>query len=174
MFEANTAILLDFLNEGVIDAAFLRPGPADRHRPQLLSIGDEPLVAVLPASHRHAAAAQLDLGGLAPDPLILFPRAVGPNLYDLIVAACRDAGFDPLFGQEAPQIGSVVNFVAAGFGISIVPAAIRQIKVESVIYVPLGEGTPRANLSLAWRPDERSPVVLNLVTSARRSLFEQP
>ena len=168
--EANTATLLDRLRDGTVDAAFLRSGSNDSFYPNTLLVEDEPLVAVLPNAHRYAALPEVALAALAADPLVIFPRVIGPTLYDIIITACEEAGFEPRFGQEAPQIGSVVNFVAAGFGFAIVPTAIRQIKVEGVTHVAFSGRKPRANLSCAWRKEERSAVVLNFVRSVRRSV----
>ena len=168
--EANTTTLLERMRDGTVDAAFLRPGLNDRFHPQTMLVDDEPLVAVLPNAHRYAALSEVALAALGADPLVIFPRVIGPTLYDIIIAACEEAGFAPRFGQEAPQIGAVVNFVAAGFGFAIVPISIRQIKVEGVTHVPLSGRKPRANLACAWRKDERSAVVLNFVRSVRRSV----
>jgi DNA-binding transcriptional LysR family regulator len=43
----------------------------------------EPLVAVLPRSHRLARAARLRLSDLAGDTMILFPRRIAPGYYDV-------------------------------------------------------------------------------------------
>jgi DNA-binding transcriptional LysR family regulator len=95
---------------------------------------------------------------------VLFPRTVGLSLYDDIVQACREAGFELLVSQEAPQIPSVVNLVAAGMGVSVVPASISKIAVEGVAYRPLKQGSPLiARLGLAMLKGQRSPIALNLM-----------
>ncbi len=89
----------------------------------------------VPASHRLARSATVRLADLASETLLLFPRRAGPALFDDLLAACRRAGFDPDLQQETPQITSVANLVAAGFGISIVPAPIAQVQVAGVVYL---------------------------------------
>ncbi|RYC29125.1 LysR family transcriptional regulator [Lichenibacterium minor] len=170
LFENNTAMLLDALDGHAIDAAFVRPGPSDRHRPSLLRVDDEALLAVLSTAHPLAGAESLALADLAADDLVTFPRAAGPELHRLVMSACRAAGFEPRIGQEAPQIASVVNLVAAGFGFSLVPASIRQVGVVGVSYRSLGADGPRAPLSLAWRTDDRSPVVAHFLRLARERI----
>jgi DNA-binding transcriptional LysR family regulator len=95
--------------------------------------------------------------------LILFPRAAGPSLFDEIITACRQSGFEPVLSQEAPQITSVANLVAAGLGVSVVPASIAQIQVTGVVYVPIRRPAPVARIALATRLDERSAVVRRFV-----------
>ncbi len=80
------------------------------------------MVIALPASHPLARHRSLPLAMLADEPFILFPRLVGLSLYDDVVLACRKAGFELTVAQEAPQISSVVNLVAADLGVSIVPS----------------------------------------------------
>ena len=67
-------------------------------------------------------SAALPLAALANETFILYKRPGGPGLYDTIITACRGAGFSPRVGQEAPRIISTLNLVAAGLGVSIVPA----------------------------------------------------
>jgi DNA-binding transcriptional LysR family regulator len=99
-------------------------------------------------------------------PFILFPRAVGLSLFDAIVSACCDAGFEPQLSQEAPQISSVVNLVAAELGVSIVPASIEQVEVKGVRYIDIEGPAPLARLALATREDKETVLVHNFVALA--------
>ncbi|MFP3549683.1 LysR substrate-binding domain-containing protein [Paraburkholderia sp. SIMBA_049] len=71
------------------------------------------MLAVLPDGHR-LNRRRVDLADLAGDPFIIFPRTIGPNLYDSIIGACRAAGFAPSISMESPQISSAANLVSAG------------------------------------------------------------
>lgn len=86
-----------------------------------------------------------------------------------MLAACRIAGFEPLIGQEAPRIVSTLNLVAAGLGLSLVPASLARMQMDGVVYRPLeGEVQPRAPLILATRRGEASLAVRRFVAMARR------
>jgi DNA-binding transcriptional LysR family regulator len=147
-----------------IDAAFIRPGLEDPKDVRLKRLTDEPMLVALPAHHALARHQRVPLGALAGEPFILFPRTVGLSLYDDIVAACRAAGFELVVTQEAPQIPSVVNLVAADLGVSIVPASIAQIALDGVAYRPI-EGPPLvARLGLAILKAQRLPVAANLMS----------
>ncbi|MGO8143371.1 LysR family transcriptional regulator [Rhizobium leguminosarum] len=162
--EMNTLALMQKLERGELDATFMRPSLDDPTGIRLRRLPDEPLVIALPASHPLARRSELPLAALADEPFILFPRLVGLSLYDDVVLACRKAGFELTVAQEAPQISSVVNLVAADLGVSIVPASISQIKLEGVAYRPI-EGPPAvARLALAILKTHRSPVTENLIS----------
>ncbi|NTF40666.1 LysR family transcriptional regulator [Rhizobium rhizogenes] len=162
--EMNTNALMERLVRGEIDAAFIRPGLEDTRDVRLKRFADEPMMIALPARHPLAARDRVPIAALAGEPFILFPRMVGLSLYDDIVAACREAGFELVVTQEAPQIPSIVNLVAANLGVSIVPASIAQIKLDGVAYRPI-EGPPIvARLGLASLKAQRSPIVANLMS----------
>ncbi len=161
--ELNTLSLMEKLHRGELDATFMRPSLDDPPGVRLKRLADEPMVVALPASHPLAKRETLPLALLATEPFILFPRLVGLSLFDDVVLACRKAGFELTVAQEAPQISSVVNLVAAELGVSIVPESIAQIKLDGVAYRPI-EGPPAvARLALAVLKTQRSPVTENLM-----------
>ena len=162
--EMNSKGLMERLMRGEIDAAFIRPGLEDPRDVRLKRLADEPMLVALPAGHVLARLPRVPLSALAAEQFILFPRVVGLSLHDDIAAACRHAGFELVVAQEAPQIPSVVNLVAASLGVSIVPASIAQIKLDGVAYRPI-EGPPVvARLALASLKAQRAPVTDNLIS----------
>jgi DNA-binding transcriptional LysR family regulator len=162
--EMNSNWLMERLMRGEIDAAFIRPGLEDPGNVRLKRLADEPMLIALPASHPLAKHERLPLSALAGEPFVLFPRTVGLSLYDDIAAACRNAGFELVVAQEAPQIPSVVSLVAADLGVSIVPASIAQIRMDGVAFRPI-EGPPLvASLGLAILKSQRAPATDNLTS----------
>jgi DNA-binding transcriptional LysR family regulator len=97
--EANTVPLLQGLRDGALDAAFLCPGDTGNEDLQLRLLSEEPLVVVLPSGHPIAARPEIELAMLKDEPVLLYPRAAGPAAYDTVIGACREARFEPEFGQ---------------------------------------------------------------------------
>ena len=161
--EANTARLLERLASGEVDAAFLRPNEESYRELRLRRLADEPMLLVLPKSHKLAEQRGVALVDLAADRFVMFPREVGPRLYDAVIGACRDAGFKPVLGQEVPQIPSIINMVAAEAGVSIVPSSLAAIHVAGVRYVQITGAAPTARLALAWRRDGRAATLANFL-----------
>jgi DNA-binding transcriptional LysR family regulator len=73
-----------------------------------------------------------------------------------------------VLGQQAPQLSSVVNLVAAEFGVSLVPASVCQIQVEGVGYADIHGPSVSIRLALAAREDGVSAKTANFVSIARR------
>ncbi len=165
--ESNSVALLEKVSARQIDAALVRM-PLNCGELAVEPLVDEAMLAVLPGGHRLSRRRRVDLADLAGDPLIIFPRAIGPNLYDSIISACHAAGFTPSISMESPQISSAANLVSAGFGVAVVPASMRQVQVEGVSHHEL-KGKPLATgIALVHRQRERSPAVLNFVRILRQ------
>jgi DNA-binding transcriptional LysR family regulator len=135
----------------------------------VVSILEEEMLIALPSRHDLAASASLPLEALSGEPFILFPRANSPELYDNILLVCRRAGFSPKIVQQAPEVASALNLIAAGEGVSIVPASMQHMQPHGVAYRAILGDAPRAPLSLAHRSNEPSAAVRNLAALARRA-----
>lgn len=115
------------------------------------------MVAVSRA-HPLAGAKRIALAELAAEPFIFYPRRNGRALYDAIIFACEAAGFTPQIAQDAPQLTSVVNLVATGIAIAIVPRSMSRLATDDVRYVPISGNAPTATMSLARARKTESPL----------------
>ncbi|WP_147200428.1 LysR family transcriptional regulator [Pantoea sp. MBD-2R] len=163
MREQNMAALMHDLQEGLLDAAFVRLPCESSKAFNLKVIASEKMLVVLPVGHALAKETRVALSQLGDEPLIMFPREVAPSLYELVLSACLRAGFQPHTGQQSPQISSSVGMVAAGFGFAIVPASLCCISHPGVTYLPIDDAALNTDIALAWRRLDRSPAVLHLV-----------
>jgi DNA-binding transcriptional LysR family regulator len=167
--EGNTSQLLAYLEEGRLDLAFLRPGGHSFAGVSLYQIENERMKIVLPVKHPLAAKRKLPLAALAGESFVLIPREASPTLHDEIVTACRQAGFEPTLGQQAPQLSSVVSLVSAEFGVSIVPASVSQIQAEGVVYVDIGGVGVKTRLALASRDSDTSAKTANFLAVVKQA-----
>lgn len=166
--ERTTPGLVAAVRRETVDAAFVRPLLEDAEGLRAERVLDEPLVVALPSGHPLAQRRQVSLLALSLEPFVLFPRAVGAGLHEEIMRACREAGFGPRVVQEASQVTSIVNLVAAGLGVSIVPASMQQMHTEGVAYRPIRRPAPVARLQLIYREGDReSPQIANLLALTR-------
>ena len=156
--ENNTARLVERLANHELDVAFVRPDNVADGRVRLTSVGDEALILALPAAHALAGLVCVPLAALKDDPFIVYARDQGQSFMALIRAACLAEGFEPVIGQEAPKSGAIINLVAAGLGVALVPASIAQLAVEGVVYRPIEGEALKVPLALAVRSDDTSSV----------------
>ena len=145
------------LREGRINVGFVRM-PVDDGGLVVEAIQREPLVVVLYRTHRLAQARRVRLADLAPDTMIVFPRHIAPGYYDVLISACRLAGFTP----QVLHPGSMqtnLALVSAGLGVTLLPASIRNLRRSGVVYRALAPPVPQVEMAVAYRRDEGSAVV---------------
>lgn len=160
--EAGTSALVDALLRDRLDAAFVRSGAEGLARLATDPVLVESMVLALPSGHPLAQGEDvpLSLRRLADEAFVLYRRPSGPGLYDAIVAACASAGFSPQVKQEAPRLPGTLSLVAAGLGVSIVPASMQRMNTDGVVYRELGDAPDlRAPLHLAMRRATPSPAL---------------
>lgn len=167
--ESGTTELVAALRGRTIDATFVRSPVGESADLFVRPLLEEPMVAALPSGHALSAdGGALALAALAGETFILYRRPVGPGLHDAIIAACDRAGFSPQIGQEAPRMLSTLSLVAAGLGVTVVPASMSRLEAEGVVYRPLDLATQlAAPLNLAYRRDEISAAVRRFVALAQ-------
>ncbi len=131
------------------------------------TILQEPLVVVLPATHPLAIETTLSLFSLAHESFILFPRHLGPGLYDQIVNFCQQANFSPKVMQEAIQMQTIIGLVSAEMGVSLVPASLQNLQRAGVVYKPIKEATLQVETALVWRSQSPSAVLREFLQVVR-------
>lgn len=172
--ESGSGELVQGLYNEEIDAAFIRSPAADVVGLTVQPLLEEKMLVALPTGHIFARRSSfsrsvlLPLSELAKETFVLYKRPGGPGLYDTIIAACKTAGFSPRVGQEAPRIISTLNLVAAGLGVSIVPASLQRLQMDGVVYRKL-EDMPQltAPLILACRNGENAAAVQRFIDLVR-------
>ena len=64
-------------------------------------------------------------------------------------------------------IQTIVGLVAAGLGVSLMPATIHNLRRAGVVYRPLTPPVPHAELALAYARDHGSPVLPAFIATVR-------
>lgn len=141
--EKSSSALTDAVINQELDIVFLRKPAPIRIELQSLHVLDEPLIVALPSNHPLAVEeGPIRLLDLEPYEFVLYRRIAGQDLFDNILANCYQAGFNPNIVQEAPRLTSSLNLIAAGIGISIVPASIQDFWNKQIVYRSLEAKKP--------------------------------
>ncbi|MFM0312017.1 LysR family transcriptional regulator [Paraburkholderia sp. RL17-383-BIF-A] len=152
--ELNAAEIIERLAAGQIQAAFLRKPVEAREGVAFELLLDEPMVVVLPVGHpllKGKKRPHVSLKALAHEDFILVRRPGAPGMYADILAACRQAGFVPRIAREVPRMLSGINLVAAGLGVTLVPASMQRYDPVGTVYCTLANPSKlSAPLHLAY------------------------
>jgi DNA-binding transcriptional LysR family regulator len=152
------------LGDEDVDLA-LAPHVARRPGLDQLPLRVEPLVAAVSENHTLAIEPHLPLAALADETIELWPHTMSPGYYDAVVAACRDAGFEPRLDEQAA--GSTVwGNIARGRGVGLVVGSLRSQLPRGLILTPLAAPTPTLTTDLVWPVDRTTPAVRRLIDVA--------
>ncbi|MGZ0716112.1 LysR substrate-binding domain-containing protein [Pseudomonas palleroniana] len=157
--EMSSTEVAESLVDESIQVGLMRPLPL----PDSLGVIElmrEPLVAVLNAGHPLVEGSErgLHLTQLAQEPFVFFPRTYGSGLYAQLLNLARDAGFSPHFAQEAGEAMTIIGLVAAGLGVSVLPASYQRIRIDGVVYRTLLDQEAVTAVWLVQRKGAQSPM----------------
>ncbi len=156
---------VEALHGGRVDVAFVHL-PIDEHGLELIPARSEPRVAVLPRDHPVAGQEAIGIADLAEDPVIV-QRGASDAWQAFHNVDPRPDGRHPLPGPSVDCIEEKLELVAAGQGVSFVPASAAAVYQQAdVAYVPIVD-IPPIQICLAWREGRRSPVVAAFVDAVR-------
>ena len=162
--EMSSTEVAESLVDESIQVGLMRPLPL----PDSLSVVElmrEPLVAVLNAGHPLVEGSErgLHLAQLAEEPFVFFPRTYGSGLYAQLMSLARDAGFSPHFAQEAGEAMTIIGLVAAGLGVSVLPASYQRIRIDGVVYRTLLDQEAVTAVWLVQRKGAQTPMAKGFV-----------
>jgi DNA-binding transcriptional LysR family regulator len=164
--ESSTQAQLSILERGAADVVIVRgPVPNPEFRTETLLA--ESFVLAVPSDHTLARKRSVKIASLANEPFVLFPRHLAPEFHDQLIAMCIKAGFSPEIRAEAAEYQTILSLIAAGLGISILPASVKNLGRAGVAFVTLADVRTKATVVLAARTDDNSVALRDFIDVAR-------
>lgn len=154
--------------EGALDVGFARP-PIEGKGFKTMPVVRDPFVAVIPARHRLARRRSLAIEDLRGERFFMVPHSLAPGLYSQTLELCSAAGFYPEIDQEIGQIDIIVNFIAEGLGVALMPRSVRLLHREGVAYRELPRSETLAEIDAVWRDGPRSAILDRFLETVRAS-----
>lgn len=158
--EDNAAELIAALASSRLHCAILRRPVARPAGIVFEVLFREPVMVALPKEHHlvaknNRAQSALSITDLREEGLILVRRPGAPGMYADLIALCESHGFQPKIAAEVDRMMTNLNLVAAGAGVSVVPASMQGIQAHAVAYCPLADGSSLdAPITMAWREED--------------------
>jgi DNA-binding transcriptional LysR family regulator len=138
-------------------------------------VTQQPLVLAVPKRHKLARLSRVPLLSVAGERHIMFSRDASPGFYDLIVAACRNAGLTLNVTHEVDNFYTARILVAAGLGVAFMPESVHKASSVGVAFRPLHPPLKdaEAQLLVAYRRDVTSDLV-PLFLNVLRMVMKKP
>ena len=167
--EMDTSQQLEELRERRLDVGLMGAWlPLENTELESVVIAEEPLIAALPEDHSLAQCRSLQLSALAHEKIVLASQRNASGYNRWLIRICEKAGFKPQIARESyRRTTTVLNYVAAGFGVTIVPAQFSRVPTSGIVFVPLARHTPLYRYCAVWHRDGCTPVLERFITAAR-------
>jgi LysR family transcriptional regulator, benzoate and cis,cis-muconate-responsive activator of ben and cat genes len=164
---------LKALCEGRIDIGIV---PKDEARLEK-ALALEPVIevrmmAALPPEHPLTRLREVPLRTFADEPIVTFKRSTAPALHDWIRDLCRASGFEPIMARQCDQAQAMLDSVASGLGVAILPEFFRRYQSD-VAFRPLAPNSPKTELCMVWRRSDNSAAVHALRAIMRQTFRER-
>jgi DNA-binding transcriptional LysR family regulator len=170
--EMHAGLQFDALSRNIIDVGVGVPAfmPTEGSGIEAASVLSGPWVAVLRADHPLAARTTLSVADLASERLIFFERPVVPHLYDILVTACRRAGFVPHFVYETQQVQMGIAMACEGAGLMLGAAYIFTALPAGMTMRPIAD-LAQLSVHLFTRRTEHDALVHEFAELATEEAF---
>jgi LysR family hydrogen peroxide-inducible transcriptional activator len=148
--ESQTKVLLDELTRGALDLVMLAL-PVAEGELEAMPLFDDPFLLAVPASDPHPESAPVNVDDIDHERLILLEE--GHCLRDQALAYCGNGGHGGAMGLGATSLTTVMQMVANGYGVTLVPQVAVDVEVrdERIKLLRLSPPRPGRTIGLAWR-----------------------
>lgn len=161
--EMTTNDQVQAIRNGTLEFGFAR-SPVNDLSVSQKKVWEENFALVLPAKHPLANKQLKSLAVLKDEPFVFFPRHQNPGYYDKIISLCYKAGFSPNIQYECVGSYTLLQMVASGLGITLLPASITKITDKRVKYVELTNLKEKAELAMLYNESRLSPELIALTS----------
>jgi len=155
--ENNAAEITEAVASARLHCGFLRVPVAQPPGLAFEELLQEDSVLALPIDHRLARdkGKPVSVKELQGEHLILVRRPGAPGLYANLLALCAKHKVEVHLAAEVERMMTNINLVAAGVGLSLVPASMMGTHPQAVVYRPLADAVKLgAPLTLVYRRDD--------------------
>jgi len=148
--ETQTKPLMDELTHGKLDVVMLAL-PVEGDEFETMRLFDDPFLLALPASDPRPVRARVNADDIDQERLILLEE--GHCLRDQALAYCATARRNAPMGFGATSLATVMQMVANGYGVTLVPKVAVDVEVrdERVKLLRFAAPEPGRTIGIAWR-----------------------
>ncbi|KQQ60290.1 transcriptional regulator [Pseudomonas sp. Leaf127] len=119
---------------------------------------EDPLVAALPAGHP-LLAGPVSLERLAAEPFVLYPGNPRPSYADHVLGIFNRQGLKIRVVQTVNELQTAIGLVAAGIGITLVPASVQRLHRDDIGYSELLDSSATSPIVISWRAGDGSELL---------------
>jgi DNA-binding transcriptional LysR family regulator len=162
---------LEAIRSGRLDAGFVHNMPKADLELDGLPVAMNRFELATPRGHPLTRLKERRLRDLTDAPFVWWPRRLNPVLYDRLMHECFRGGLkSPRIVLEAQDEATILSLVATGMGVAWVLESACGRHPKSVVLLSVVDMNVPMPLALAWRKDNKSPLLASFVANVQRIL----
>ena len=161
-----TEILLKRCSNGEVDIGIMAL-PASAKYLTIEPLFEEELLLAVSVDHRLAQQEVVTVDDMREEPFVLLDEA--HCLVEHVESFCNQQRFQPIATARIQQLTTVLNLVALGYGVSLVPKMACAPKTNpNVVFRTLTGDQPKRTIAVCWNPYRyQSQLVTNFLKAVR-------
>jgi len=160
---------LEAIRSGRLDAGFVLDMPKADPELERFRVAILRIELAVPTGHPLTKLKELRLRDLTDASFVWFPRRASPALYDRLMRECFRGGLkSPRIVQDGLNEATILSLVATGLGVGWVLGTARWRCPRSVVITSVVDLNVPLLLALAWRKDNKSPLLASFVAEVQR------
>lgn len=148
-----------------LDIAFLTGVGAVRNC-ETAELWRERVHVALPKGHGLAKRRRLDWVDFRGERFIVSRMAPGPEVHDYIIRRAADYSTYPDVQYRKVRLGTLLNLVGLGQGITLVSAALVAVQLPDIVLLPLTDPADIVPFSAVWSPHNDNPALRRFISVA--------
>ncbi len=165
LHEEAPALQVNNLLSGRMDVIFNRSAPAHDDLAYELAWTEE-MIVLLPEAHRLGAKDSLSMEDLRAERHVIL-RPDSSDFATYMMTILSHGGHRPKVSQQVVDAQSIPSLVAAGFGVSILPAGIAKLTAGPLVFRPIFPHPPISEIFTIYHRHQRSPALETFLAMAR-------
>lgn len=132
-------------------------------------VAQESLVVAMHREHALAGRESVSMSELEGEEFITVPPNPGSTTIERLYELSQAAGFNPTVIQVAPDTWTILSLVGAEIGCSVTVASVpKNATFPNIAFVPLEDPKGPFPLLMAWRRDDVSPALAEVLRLAEQ------
>jgi DNA-binding transcriptional LysR family regulator len=127
---------------------------------------EERLMLAMPATHPLAEKEAISFADLVEEPFIMCQRHDGAPIQHLIMKRCEEAGFLPRVVQQVGGKTLMMELVAGGMGLTVVPESSSYSTRPGLVYREVTNPIAPVTMVAIWRRENSNPLRSVVVEAA--------
>lgn len=154
------------------DISFNRSTPRDEELAYEYGWQEE-MAALVRSDHRLAGRKSVSLTDLKDDPHVML-RPDSSDFAAYVMSCIVASGYRPRISQQVIDAQSIPSLIAAGFGVSVVPAGIARLTSGPLVFLPIRPNPPISGVYIIYHRRDPVPALQIFLSEIRRRLGHDP